>query len=78
MKKGRAGTMTHDCKRHSTIALFAAFNVLEGTVIGKCYWRHRHTEFLRQREIDRLTPNDLDIHLIVDNYSTHKPRYVEW
>ena len=78
MKKGGAGTMTHDYKRHGTTTLFAALNVLEGTVIGKCYSRHRHTEFLRfLREIDRLTPKDLDIHLIVDNYSTHKHRQVK-
>ena len=78
MKKGRAGTMTHDYKRHGTTTLFAALNVLEGTVIGKCYSRHRHTEFLRfLREIDRLTPRELDIHLIVDNYSTHKHRQVK-
>ena len=78
MKKGRAGTMTHDYKRHGTTTLFAALNVLEGTVIGKCYSRHRHTEFLRfLREIDRLTPRALDIHLIVDNYSTHKHRQVK-
>ena len=78
MKKGRAGTMTHDYKRHGTTTLFAALNVLEGTVIGKCYSRHRHTEFLRfLREIDRLTPRQLDIHLIVDNYSTHKHRLVK-
>ena len=65
MKKGRAGTMTHDYKRHGTTTLFAALNVLEGTVIGKCYSRHRHTEYLRfLREIDRRTPKDLDIHLI--------------
>jgi len=78
MKKGRAGTMTHDYKRYGTTTLFAALNVLEGTVIGKCYSRHRHTEFLRfLREIDRLTPRELDIHLIVDNYSTHKHRLVK-
>ena len=77
MKKGRAGTMTHDYKRHGTTTLFAALNVLQGTVIGKCYSRHRHTEFLRfLREIDRLTPKELDVHLIVDNYSTHKHRHV--
>ena len=61
MKKGRAGTMTHDYKRHGTTTLFAALNVLEGTVIGKCYSRHRHTEYLRfLREIDHLTPKELD------------------
>ena len=77
MNKGRAGTMTHDYKRHGTTTLFAALNVLESTVIGKYYPRHRHTEFPRfLREIDRLTPKELDIHLIVGNYSTHKHRYV--
>ena len=70
--------MTHDYKRHGTTTLFAALNVLEGTVIGKCYSRHRHTEFLRfLREIDHLTPKELDVHLIVDNYSTHKHRQVK-
>ena len=78
MKKGRAGTMTHDYKRHGTTTLFAALNVLEGTVIGKCYKRHRHTEYLRfLREIDRATPEGLDVHLIVDNYSTHKHERVK-
>ena len=57
MKKGRAGTFTHDYKRHRTTTLFAALNVFEGTVMGKCYPRHRHTEYLRfLREIDRVTP----------------------
>ena len=70
--------MTHDYKRRGTTTLFAALNVLEGTVIGKCYSRHRHTEYLRfLREIDHLTPKDLDIHLTVDNYSTHKHRHVK-
>ena len=60
MKKGCAGTMTHDYKRHGTTTLFAALNVLKGTVIGKCYSRHRHIEFLRfLREIVRLTPKEL-------------------
>ena len=78
MKKGRAGTMTHDYKRHGTTTLFAALNVLEGTVFGKCYPRHRHTEYLRfLREIDRRTPKELDIHLIVDNYSAHKHHRVK-
>ncbi len=73
MKKGRAGTMTHDYKRHGTTTLFAAFNVLDGKVIGECLPRHRHQEFLRfLRKIDRETPRWLDLHLIVDNYSTHK------
>ena len=78
MKKGRAGTMTHDYKRHGTTTLFAALNVFEGTVIGKCYQRHRHTEYLRfLREIDRMTPQGLDVHLIVDNYSAHKHERVK-
>ena len=73
MKKGRAGTMTHDYKRNGTTTLFAALNVLDGTVIGQCMKRHRHQEFLRfLRKLDRETPKRLDIHLIVDNYATHK------
>ena len=73
MKKGRCGTMTHDYKRHGTTTLFAALNVLEGTVIGECMARHRHQEFLRfLRRLDREFPLNLDLHLIVDNYGTHK------
>ncbi len=73
MKKGRAGTMTHDYKRNGTTTLFAALNVLDGTVIGQCMKRHRHQEFLRfLRKLDRETPRRLDIHLIADNYATHK------
>jgi transposase len=73
MKKGRCGTMTHDCKRNGTTCLYAALNVLEGKVICSCYPRHRHVEFLKfLRQIDRETPLDLDIHLILDNYGTHK------
>jgi transposase len=73
MKKGRAGTMTHDYKRHGTTTLFAALDVLTGTVIGECLPRHRHTEFLKfLRTIDREVPNGLQVHLILDNYSTHK------
>jgi transposase len=73
MKKGRCGTMTHDFKRHGTTTLFAALNVLDGTVIGECMPRHRHQEFLRfLRKIDRETPADLALHLILDNYSPHK------
>ena len=80
MKKGRAGTMTHDYKRHGTTTLFAALNLLDGTVIGECMARHRHGEFLRfLRRIDRDTPAGLDLHLIVDNYATHKtPRVKRW
>ena len=73
MKKGRAGTMTHDYKRHGTTTLFAALNVATGEVVGECYDRHRNDEFLAfLRKLDRQTPKDLDLHLIVDNYATHK------
>ena len=80
LKKGRCGTMTHDYKRHGTTTLFAALNVLEGKVIGTCMKRHRHQEFLKfLRLIDRRTPAELDLHLIVDNYATHKHAKVkEW
>ena len=72
MKKGRAGTMTHDFKRHGTTTLFAALDVLTGNVIGKCFARHRHDEFLRfLRTIDTSVPRGLAIHMIVDNYGTH-------
>ena len=78
LKKGRAGTMTHDFKRHGTTTLFAAFNVLDGQVIGDCLPRHRHQEFLKfLRKIDRETPPALELHLIVDNYSTHKHEQVK-
>jgi transposase len=80
MKKGRAGTMTHDYKRNGTTTLFAALNMLDGTVIGECMPRHRHGEFLRfLKRIDRQTPAGLDLHLIVDNYATHKtPKVKRW
>ena len=80
MKKGRCGTFTHDYKRHGTTTLFAALNVLEGTVIGACMARHRHQEFLKfLRKIDRQTPPGLDLHLIIDNYATHThPRVKSW
>ena len=78
MKKGRCGTFTHDYKRNGTTTLFAALNVLEGTVIGECLARHRHQEFLHfLRTLDRETPPELDLHLIVDNYGTHKHRKVK-
>jgi transposase len=73
MKPGRAGTMTHDYKRNGTTTLFAALDVLTGAVIGQCLPRHRHSEFLTfLRTIDRQVPNGLQIHLILDNYATHK------
>jgi transposase len=80
MKKGRAGTMTHDCKRHGTTTLFAALDLASGRVIGECMNRRRHQEFLRfLRTIDRDTPKNLDLHLICDNYATHKhPKVKAW
>lgn len=80
MKKGRAGTMTHDYKRNGTTTLFAALNMLDGTVIGTCLPRHRHREFLRfLRLIDQKTQQGLDLHLVVDNYATHKtPGVKRW
>jgi hypothetical protein len=73
MRPGRCETMTHDYKRHGTTTLFAALNVLDGRVIGQCMRRHRHQEFIRfLNQINRRTPPDLDLHLIVDNYATHK------
>src|ERR1700686_2388340 len=78
MKKGRWGTMTHDYKRNGTTTLFAALNLLDGTVIGQCMPRHRHREFLRfLKTIDTQTPAHLDLHLIVDNYATHKTEAVK-
>jgi len=72
MKKGRAGTMTHDYKRNGTTTLFAALDVLTGKVIGQCLPRHRHEEFLKfLRTVDREVPKGLQVHLILDNYSTH-------
>jgi transposase len=73
IKPGRAGTMTHDYKRNGTTTLFAALDVLSGAVIGQCLPRHRHREFLKfLRIIDREVPKGLQIHLIPDNYATHK------
>jgi transposase len=73
MKKGQAGTMTHDYKRHGTTTLFAALDVATGSVIGQCMKRHRHQEWLKfLRAIDRNTPRALSVHLIADNYATHK------
>ncbi len=73
LKKGRAGTLTHDYKRHGTTTLFAALNMLDGSVIARCNNRHRHQEWLTfLRQIDRETPKDKALHLICDNYATHK------
>ncbi|MGQ0680024.1 MAG: IS630 family transposase [Actinomycetota bacterium] len=78
MKKGRAGTMTHDYKRNGTTTLFAALDVATGAVIGKCLPRHRHGEFLQfLRLIDKDVPRGLAVHLIVDNYGTHNHENVQ-
>ncbi len=78
LKKGRAQTMTHDYKRHGTTTLFAALNVLDGQVIGQCQQRHTHAEWLKfLRKIDRETPKDKTLHLIADNYATHKHPVVQ-
>src|SRR5476651_470932 len=80
LKRGRAGTMTHDYKRNGTTTLFAALDVAAGTVIGECLARHRADEFLSfLKTIDRETPAHLDLHLVLDNYATHKtPAVRRW
>ena len=80
LKKGRCGTLTHDYKRHGTTTLFAALSTLDGTLISDCMDRHRHQEWLKfLRRIDRETPPDQELHLIVDNYATHKhPKVQRW
>ncbi len=80
MKKGRLGTMTHDYKRNGTTTLFAALNVLEGKVIGRCMQRHRHQEFIRfLNTIEREVPVGKIVHVILDNYATHKhPKVLAW
>ena len=80
IKRGRCGTMTHDYKRHGTTTLFAALSMLDGKVIGDCMPRHRHQEFIRFLDkIDSETPAELTLHLIADNYATHKhPRVKSW
>ena len=80
LKKGRCGTMTHDYKRNGTATLFAALNTLDGTVISMCDDQHRHQEWLKfLRVIDQVTPERKEIHLIADNYATHKhPRVQRW
>ena len=77
MTKGRAGTTTSDYKRHGTTTLFAALNALDGTVIGQCVDRHRHEEFLKfMRTVDKEVPKGLAVHMILDNYATHKHKDV--
>jgi transposase len=80
MVKGRGGTMTHDYKRNGTTTLFAALDVVTGRIIGQCLPRHRHEEFLTfLRNIDRAVPKGLQVHLILDNYQTHKhPNTLAW
>ena len=80
MKKGRLGTMTHDYKRNGTPCLFAALEVLQGKVIGQCYVRHRHQEFLKfLRRLDAEFSADLALHLVMDNYGTHThPNVQAW
>lgn len=80
IKKGRCGTMTHDYKRNGTTTLFAAFELAEGRLIGTCMPRHRHQEWLKfLKQIDRETSAGLDLHLVVDNYATHKhPKVQAW
>ena len=77
---GRCATMTHDYKRNGTTTLFAALDVAEGRLIGQCMARHRHQEFIKfLRRIDAETPPELELHLIVDNYATHKhPKVRRW
>jgi len=80
LKPGRCGTKTHDYKRNGTTTLFAALELAEGKIIGTCMKRHRHQEWLKfLKLIDSQTPPDLDLHLIVDNYNTHKhPKVQRW
>jgi transposase len=80
LKPGRAGTMTHDYKRHGTTTLFAALNVIEGTVLGRCMQRHTHQEYIRfLNAIEKAVPAGKIIHAIADNYATHKhPKVRAW
>jgi transposase len=80
LKPGRCGTMTHDYERHGTTTLFAALNVLDGTVLGRCMARHRHQEFLRfLNAVEAAVPAGKLVHAILDNYATHKhPKVMRW
>ena len=80
IKKGRCATMTHDYKRNGTTTLFAALDILEGKVIGRCMQRHRHQEFIRfLNAVEREVPADKAVHVVLDNYATHKhPRVKAW
>src|SRR5580692_8275990 len=73
MRPGQAARRSHDYKRHGTTSLFAALDIATGRVIGKCYGRHRAKEFRKfLDEIETAVPDDLDVHLVMDNYATHK------
>jgi transposase len=80
MKPGRAGTMTHDYKRHGTTTLFAALDVLDGKVVGRCMQRHRHQEFIRfLNAVEKTVPATKAMHVILDNYAAHKhPKVIAW
>jgi transposase len=80
LKRGRCGTMTHDYKRHGTTTLFAALNVLDGSVIGRCMQRHRHQEFIRfLNAVEAAVPAGKLVHAIIDNYAAHKhPKVRQW
>ena len=80
LKRGRCGTMTHDYKRNGTTTLFAALELAQGKVIGQCFARHRHQEFLRfLKRLDAEFPVEMKLHLVMDNYGTHKhPRVQSW
>jgi transposase len=80
LKKGRCGTMTHDYKRNGTTTLFAALELAQGKVVGQCFARHRNQEFLKfLRRLDREFPGDIQLHLVMDNYGTHKhPNVQTW
>ena len=80
LKKGRCGTMTHDYKRNGTTTLFAALELAQGKVVGQCFARHRNREFLKfLRRLDQEFPGDIPLHLVMDNYGTHKhPNVQAW
>jgi transposase len=79
LKRGRCGTMTHDYKRHGTTTLFAALNVLDGSVIGRCMQRHRHQEFIRfLNAVEAAVPAGKLVHAIIDNYANKHPKVRQW
>jgi transposase len=80
MKRGRAGTMTHDYKRNGATTLFAALDLLDGKVVGQCMQRHRHQEFIRfLNAVEKTVPATKAMHVILDNYAAHKhPKVIAW